>query len=79
MALITATYVVVILTAIIYTSLILPRYRQWKKLSHIPGPAIAGWSKIWLLRHVLPGTLCKRLEDVTKTYGRKENTNTPAA
>ncbi|KJK76997.1 hypothetical protein H634G_08039 [Metarhizium anisopliae BRIP 53293] len=69
MALITATYVVVILTAIIYTSLILPRYRQWKKLSHIPGPAIAGWSKIWLLRHVLPGTLCKRLEDVTKTYG----------
>ncbi|KID81566.1 Cytochrome P450 family protein [Metarhizium guizhouense ARSEF 977] len=69
MALVTITYIVALLAAISSVGLILPRYRQWKKLSHIPGPAIAGWSKIWLLRHVLPGRLCKRLEEVTKTYG----------
>ncbi|QPH02864.1 hypothetical protein C2857_007082 [Epichloe festucae Fl1] len=69
MSLITISCTVVLLASITAASLILLRYRQWKKLSHIPGPAIAGWSKIWLLRHVVLGRLCNRLEEVTKAYG----------
>lgn len=47
------------------------RISNWYKLRHIPGPSLAAWSRLWLLRHVISGKLCKKLEEVCNTYGRQ--------
>nr|QSQ85904.1 P450 [Preussia typharum] len=45
------------------------RFIEWKRLRHIPGPKLAGWTDLWLLRHVVPGKLCTKLVDVCNVYG----------
>lgn len=46
------------------------RFIEWHKLRHIPGPPLAAWSRLWLLRHVMSGKLCKRVEEVCGEYGK---------
>ncbi|KAI1381952.1 cytochrome P450 family protein [Hypoxylon crocopeplum] len=48
---------------------LITRFVQWRRLRHIPGPPAAGWSKIWLLRHVVSGRLCTKLEETCNEYG----------
>lgn len=47
------------------------RVAEWRRLRHIPGPSLAGWTDAWLLRYVIPGTLCTKLIDVCNEYGKK--------
>ncbi|RYO86091.1 hypothetical protein DL762_004886 [Monosporascus cannonballus] len=44
-------------------------FLRWRRLRHIPGPPAAGWSKLWLLRHVVSGRLCTKLEELSGKYG----------
>jgi hypothetical protein len=46
------------------------RVVEWQRLRHIPGPFLAGWTDLWLLRHVVPGTLCTKLYGVCQEYGK---------
>ncbi|KAK1755519.1 cytochrome P450 family protein [Echria macrotheca] len=45
------------------------RFRTWTRLRHIPGPRGAGWSRFWLIRHQLRGTLPNDVADVCEKYG----------
>ena len=48
------------------------RFIKWHKLRHIPGPSLAAWSRLWLLRHVISGKLCKRVEEACERYGKQQ-------
>ncbi|RYP49476.1 hypothetical protein DL768_004835 [Monosporascus sp. mg162] len=41
---------------------ILARVTAWHRLRHIKGPALAGWSRLWLLRYQLSGRLSQGLD-----------------
>ncbi|KAK4206161.1 cytochrome P450 family protein [Rhypophila decipiens] len=43
--------------------------REYLRLRHIPGPPGAGWSKWWIARHQMRGTMCCDLEEVADKYG----------
>ncbi|RYP62492.1 hypothetical protein DL769_007271 [Monosporascus sp. CRB-8-3] len=47
---------------------IITRFLQWRRLRHIPRPPTAGWSKLWLLRYVVCGRLCTKLEELSGEY-----------
>lgn len=42
---------------------------QWHRLSHIPGPSIAGFSKIWMVREGLKARQPMSIKKVTDKYG----------
>ncbi|KAK3944874.1 cytochrome P450 [Diplogelasinospora grovesii] len=44
-------------------------YLSWRRLSHIPGPAGAGWSKWWLLRNTLGGNMHLALKQACEEHG----------
>ncbi|QUC21642.1 uncharacterized protein UV8b_05885 [Ustilaginoidea virens] len=44
-------------------------YRQYRRLSHVPGPRIAGFSRWWFARSTLSGRIHLDLYDVCKRYG----------
>ncbi|KAF6832657.1 benzoate 4-monooxygenase cytochrome p450 [Colletotrichum plurivorum] len=50
--------------------LIVSKVRSHAQLKHIPGPAIAGWTDGWLMRHTLGGRLPFTLKDAHKKHGR---------
>ena len=45
------------------------RFLVWKRLCHISGPPLTGWSKFWLVRHQFGGRLCLDLPAVCDKYG----------
>ncbi|KAG6001640.1 hypothetical protein E4U21_003995 [Claviceps maximensis] len=45
-------------------------YRQYKRLSHIPGPRSAGFSKWWFIRATLSGQSHLELYQVCEKYGQ---------
>ncbi|KAG5930430.1 hypothetical protein E4U42_001353 [Claviceps africana] len=45
-------------------------YRQYKRLSHIPGPRSAGFSKWWFIRATLSGRTHLDLYEVCEKYGQ---------
>ncbi|KAJ4389779.1 hypothetical protein N0V93_007251 [Gnomoniopsis smithogilvyi] len=44
-------------------------YTTYRRLRHIPGPKIAGFSKWWMLRNTLGGSMHLALKDACETYG----------
>jgi hypothetical protein len=50
--------------------LLFRRLKEYKRLCHVPGPLLAGWTDLWLLRYVVSGTLCTKLVDVCEEYGK---------
>jgi hypothetical protein len=53
--------------------LVLAYVRAHARLSHIPGPRLAGWSNFWLLRAQYGGRLSFILADVITKYGMSFN------
>ncbi|KAK4156004.1 cytochrome P450 [Chaetomidium leptoderma] len=45
------------------------RVRGWYRLRHIPGPALAGWTSLWLTRRYLKGTFCQDVPALVDRYG----------
>ena len=43
--------------------------RQWYRLSHIPGPFSAGFSKWWMVKRSLEGRQPSAIKEVTDRYG----------
>jgi hypothetical protein len=42
---------------------------SWRRLNHVPGPPGAGWSKWWMLRNTLGGSMHVALERACNKYG----------
>jgi len=42
---------------------------RWYRLSHVPGPALAGWSKYWIVRESMRGRQPIAIKEVTDKYG----------
>lgn len=45
-------------------------YTTWRRLRHIPGPRSAGFSKWWMLRNTLGGSMHLALKAACETYGK---------
>jgi hypothetical protein len=59
------------LLAVLVASAVVSRVRRWRRLRHIPGPLLAGWSKAaWLLRKALGGRFHLDTAEVCEKYGR---------
>jgi len=41
----------------------------WRRLRHIPGPTLAGFSSLWLIRKQSSGRFCEHMRDVSEKYG----------
>lgn len=46
-------------------------YTTYRRLRHVPGPRIAGFSKWWMLRNTLGGSMHLALKEVCETYGKR--------
>lgn len=51
-------------------ALIANSFLTYKRLKHIKGPLLAGWSRWWIARGTLRRTLHSDLSDACKRYGR---------
>ncbi|KAE9377678.1 pisatin demethylase [Stipitochalara longipes BDJ] len=49
--------------------ILISRLRTWLRLRHIPGPALAGFSKAWLLRKALGGRFHLDTAEACEKYG----------
>jgi hypothetical protein len=57
------------LLAILIGYAFISRLRTWFRLRHIPGPAFAGFSKVWLLRKAIGGRFHLDTAEVCEKYG----------
>ncbi|KAL1839543.1 hypothetical protein VTJ49DRAFT_1406 [Mycothermus thermophilus] len=56
---------------LIFSISIFRRLRQWYRLSHIPGPPLAGFSRlIWLAPQGMSGQYTAWMRDIDRKYGR---------
>lgn len=46
-------------------------YTTYRRLRQIPGPRIAGFSKWWMLRNTLGGSMHLALKEACETYGER--------
>lgn len=56
------------------TAYILHAIWQWRRLSHVPGPFIAGFSKLWVFWEAVQLRLPAAYEKMGKRYGRSSLT-----
>lgn len=45
------------------------RTLRWYRLRHIPGPALCGWTSLWLTWQYYRGTIQYKTEDFFEKYG----------
>ncbi|KAK4141921.1 cytochrome P450 [Dichotomopilus funicola] len=45
------------------------RVRRWYRLSHVPGPLIAGWTNMWLTKGYISGRFFMELPALVEKYG----------
>ncbi|KAH8682715.1 cytochrome P450 [Xylariales sp. PMI_506] len=45
------------------------RYYAWQQLSHIPGPFLARFTHLWIMRYAIEGKYIDKLLELHKTYG----------
>ncbi|ORY67306.1 cytochrome P450 [Pseudomassariella vexata] len=57
------------LAAFLLAIYLLHTLRQWQRLSHVPGPFWAAFSKLWMVKEALLGRQPAAIQDVTDTYG----------
>jgi hypothetical protein len=43
---------------------------SWARLRHVPGPPLAGFTRLWKMRNLLKGELHLKLKSATETYGK---------
>lgn len=50
--------------------LVISRIRAYRRLAHIPGPVLAGWTDLWLIWAQFSGRSNYILADASKNYGK---------
>jgi hypothetical protein len=56
--------------SLVVVSLIIVRIREFARLKHIPGPAAAGWTDLWMIRAQGSGRMHLILQDAINKYGK---------
>ncbi|KAK1831157.1 cytochrome P450 [Podospora conica] len=64
----TADFILVAICLLIIRNII-TRTLRWYRLRHIPGPALCGWTSLWLTWQYYRGTIQYRTEDFFEKYG----------
>ncbi|KAK3688653.1 cytochrome P450 86A1 [Podospora appendiculata] len=54
---------------LVITYLLLSRAAAVRRLQHIPGPAWAAWTSLWLVRRHLRGRIARDLAEISKQHG----------
>lgn len=67
---------ILILLGGLVTAFVLHAIWQWRRLSHVPGPFIAGFSKLWVFWEAIQLRLPAAYEEVGKQYGESSLTST---
>jgi energy-coupling factor transporter transmembrane protein EcfT len=49
---------------------IVTRTLRWRRLRHIPGPAICGWTSLWLTWNYNRGTIPFKTVEIFEEYGK---------
>jgi hypothetical protein len=65
----TASFLATLLPLAVLLFILTSYYRSWKRLAHVPGPAAAHISILWLLRRTWNKELVPCLIEAGKTYG----------
>lgn len=59
------------LSSLLAVVLFVRRLRQWRRLSHVPGPPLAGLSRLfWLVPMARSGDVPSWMLDVERRYGK---------
>ncbi|KAK4184544.1 putative cytochrome P450 E-class, group I [Podospora australis] len=66
---ITRANAVLAVAALILTYLLITRIFLFRRLSHIPGPKLASWTALYLVRHQLSGRVARHVVSLSKRYG----------
>lgn len=56
---------------LLVTVVVLLWVRSWNRLRHVPGPFIAGWSKLWMLFNTMGGRMHLVVEEAGEKYGKR--------
>jgi hypothetical protein len=48
---------------------LIQKIRNWLQLRHIPGPPLAGFTRLWMLWHSMGGQIQIILADASRKYG----------
>jgi len=60
----------VVAAVLLLTSWFLGRFVwSWRRLRHVPGPAGAGWSPVWLVRKLTSGYFHEHMREASDKYG----------
>lgn len=64
------TLSLLLITALLLLVSLVQIYRAWYRLRHIPGPCWASFSKGWMLRNTLGGSMHLALKQVCDEFGK---------
>jgi hypothetical protein len=64
-----ATLSLLFIIALVLLVFLAQVYRDWYRLKHIPGPRWAAFSKAWMLRNTLSGSMHLALKRACDVYG----------
>lgn len=48
---------------------VVTRFIQWKRLRHIAGQPLAGWTNLWLSRQAATGKISSKFDEACRKYG----------
>lgn len=55
--------------SLLFAHIVISRFLAWRRLQHIPGPALAGWTDLWLITKTWRGSLFTDLGQLCNTHG----------
>jgi hypothetical protein len=65
----TSTSTIVSVVGLLLLTNVLHRFLRWRRLRHVPGPPLAGWTSLWLTRHYINSEVLNEVPRLTAKYG----------
>jgi hypothetical protein len=65
----TSTSTIVSVVGLLLLTNVLHRFLRWRRLRHVPGPPLAGWTSLWLTRRYLNSEILNEVRGLTAKYG----------
>ena len=60
---------VAVLIALVTLGWVVRAVHSWRRLRHVPGPALARWSSLWMVKRLSSGRFHEAMCDVMEEYG----------
>jgi hypothetical protein len=65
----TSTSAIISVVGILLITNVLHRLLRWRRLRHVPGPPLAGWTSLWLTGRYLNSEILNDISGLTAKYG----------